>query len=72
MTARKQEIEVTISPDGQVSLRPKGAKGADCLNLTRAIEQAVGEVERREFTSEYYERGVGIDAHVRGRSGGEA
>lgn len=69
MTSHKQEIEVTISSDGQVSLRPKGAKGADCLELTRAIEEAVGEVERREFTSEYYERGAGIDAHVRGRPG---
>lgn len=69
MAAARQEIEVTISPDGSVSLRPKGAKGADCVELTRALEEAVGEVERRELTAEYYERGVGIDAHVRGRSG---
>ncbi len=70
MMSAKQEIEVTISADGQVSLRPTGVKGDDCVELTRAIEEAVGEVERREFTAEYYERDVGIDAHVRGRPGG--
>lgn len=67
MSAAKQEIEVTISADGQVSLRPTGAKGADCVELTRALEDAVGEVTRREYTAEYYERGVGVDAQVRER-----
>lgn len=45
MAAQRQEIEVTISPSGEVSLRPRGAKGSDCVELTRALEEAVGEVK---------------------------
>ncbi len=66
----KQEIEVTIGPDGRVTLRPKGAQGPACLELTRELEAALGEVESRELTAEYYLSGVEADALVRGQSGG--
>ncbi len=66
----KQEIEVTIGPDGRVTLRPRGAQGPACLELTRELEAALGEVESRELTAEYYLSGVEADALVRERSGG--
>lgn len=52
---RKQDIEITISPNGEVSFRIKGVKGPKCLDETKFLEEAVGEVIDREKTSEYYE-----------------
>ncbi len=67
----KREIEVTIGPDGQVTLRPKGVQGSACLDLTKDLEAALGEVVSRELTPEYYLSGVEADALVRGRTGVE-
>jgi hypothetical protein len=57
---RKQDIEITISPSGEVSFTIKGVKGASCINETKFLEQALGgEVLERENTAEYYEQGQG-------------
>jgi len=56
---RKQDIEITISPSGEVSFTIKGVKGAACLNETRFLEEAIGEVVDREKTSEFYEESQG-------------
>jgi hypothetical protein len=57
---RKQELEITIAPDGTVSFTVKGVKGPDCLAETRFLEEALGGgVIAREKTSEYYEEGQG-------------
>jgi hypothetical protein len=56
---RKQEIEITISPTGEVSFTVKGVKGAACLDETRFLEEAVGEVVEREKTAEFFEEGEG-------------
>jgi hypothetical protein len=50
----RQEIEFIVKPDGTVEERVRGVSGPDCEKLTAAIEQALGEVERRERTTEYY------------------
>lgn len=50
-----EEIEVTIGPDGRVSLMVRGLKGKGCLELTKPLEEALGaEIEERTYTSEYY------------------
>ena len=55
---RKQEIEITISPSGEVSFTIKGVKGASCIDETKFLEKALGgEVLARETTPEYYEQG---------------
>jgi len=57
---RKQEIEISISPTGEVSFTVKGIKGASCIDETKFLEQALGgEVQVREPTQEYYEQGEG-------------
>lgn len=54
---RKQEIEITISPTGEVSFTVKGVKGASCIEETKFLEQALGgEVLERDTTPEYYEQ----------------
>jgi hypothetical protein len=55
---RKQEIEISISPAGEVSFTVKGIKGASCIEETRFLEQALGgEILVREPTPEYYDQG---------------
>jgi len=55
---RKQDIEITISPTGEVTFTVKGVKGASCLDETRFLEEALGGgVLEQERTSEYYEQG---------------
>ena len=55
---RKQDIEIVISPTGEVSFTVKGVKGASCIDETKFLEQALGgEILVREPTSEYYEQG---------------
>ncbi|BBB90361.1 MAG TPA: DUF2997 domain-containing protein [Methylomusa anaerophila] len=51
----QQELEITIDANGKVSIKVAGAKGGECLDITKNLEEALGEVERREFTPEYYQ-----------------
>jgi hypothetical protein len=57
---RKQDIEITISPTGEVAFVVKGVKGASCLDETKFLEDALGGgVLDRQKTSEYYEQSEG-------------
>lgn len=54
--AHKQDIEITISPNGEVSFTIKGVKGPKCLDETKFLEEALGNaVVEQERTTEYYE-----------------
>lgn len=57
-----KEIEITIDKDGHVKVGVRGVQGEGCLALTRNIENAVGTVEEREYTTEYYEQPVEVSA----------
>ena len=50
------EIEIVVSADGTVTVEALGVVGASCIELTRAIEQALGEVESRECKVAFYEQ----------------
>ena len=57
---RKQDIEITISPSGEVSFTVKGVKGSSCLDETKFLEQALGGgVIDQQKTGEYYEQSEG-------------
>ena len=57
---RKQDIEITISPSGEVTFTVKGVKGASCLDETKFLEQALGGgVLDQQKTGEYYEQSEG-------------
>jgi hypothetical protein len=51
----KQELEITIDDDGNVSIKVLGVGGPDCLKLTKEIEEALGVVIDRQRTSEFYQ-----------------
>jgi hypothetical protein len=65
--AERREIEVVIGAGGELSIVTRGLHGQACLAETRALEQALGEVRRREKTSEFYGTAAGTKAGVKGR-----
>ena len=50
------EVEIVITPEGVVTVEAIGAVGAGCLDLTRALEDALGQVESRSCKTEFYEQ----------------
>ena len=54
--AGKHEIEVIITPDGQVKLDVKGLKGPTCLTAVKKIADNVGELKATDIKPEYYEK----------------
>ena len=58
---RKQDIEIQISPTGEVTFTVKGIKGASCLGETAFLEDALGNaVVDQERTTEFYEAPEGV------------
>lgn len=56
-----QEINVIIDSNGQVQVEVHGVKGESCLDITRALEAALGgEILLREMTPEALDPGVGL------------
>lgn len=51
----QHDIEITIGKDGKVKVHVKGAKGKACLEYAKLLENIIGKVDSRQFTSEYYE-----------------
>jgi len=51
-----QELEIIVESDGNTIIHVKGAKGSDCLGITGTIEEKLGTVTERTFTTDYYEQ----------------
>ena len=49
------EIILTIGPDGSTEVKVVGQAGPGCLEISKALEAALGDVESRACTLEYYE-----------------
>jgi hypothetical protein len=65
--AEKIEIEVTLTPDGQVKLETRGLKGQSCMDEIEALERQLGKVVRRRKTSEFYQQSAGTRTSVKQR-----
>ncbi len=63
--AEKIEIELHFTPDGQVRLETRGLKGKTCVTETEALEKALGRVEARTKTSEYYQQPAAVKGTTR-------
>jgi hypothetical protein len=51
-----QELDISITPQGEVQIQVKGVAGTRCLDLTKGLEDSLGTVADRQFTSAYYEQ----------------
>ncbi|MEA5512247.1 DUF2997 domain-containing protein [Crocosphaera sp. UHCC 0190] len=48
-----EQITITVDQNGNFTLEVNGAKGDNCLSLTKPLEEALGGIEQREFKPEY-------------------
>ena len=53
--AQKTDIVFDIDPDGNITITVEGVKGKDCEKITQELEESLGVVIDRQFTSEYYQ-----------------
>ena len=53
---KQQKLKFTIRQDGLVSEEVFGTVGNECENLTRTIEEKLGEVTYIEHKPEYYQQ----------------
>jgi Protein of unknown function (DUF2997) len=47
-------IEVVVSPTGETTVQTRGYAGADCLQASKFLEQALGLVADDRKTAEFY------------------
>ena len=56
--AQRKELEITISPSGEVSVQVKCIPGQSCVEETKFLEEALGnQITDRQLTSDYYQQG---------------
>tara|TARA_R100000353_G_scaffold131978_1_gene93624 strand:+ start:63 stop:269 length:207 start_codon:yes stop_codon:yes gene_type:complete len=48
-------VTFVIQQDGTVTEKVSGVKGNVCEDITKALEDKLGDVVRREHTAEYYQ-----------------
>jgi hypothetical protein len=67
--AQRKELEISISPSGEVSVQVKCVPGQACVEETKFLEEALGnEIKDRQLTSEYYQNPVGSNTDVTSRN----
>jgi len=66
--AEKQKMEITILPNGEVSIKVLCVPGPSCESVSAALEQSLGKVKGKERTAEYYQEPAEI-AEITQKSG---
>jgi len=57
--AGKEELEIKIGKDGEVTIEVVGGDGSSCLRVTKDLEEALGIVADRQLKTEFYSGGAG-------------
>lgn len=52
----EKRIEITVSPEGAVSIKTAGFIGGSCRNATRDLERALGVAGTEHLLPEYFQR----------------
>lgn len=47
-----KQIQMTVSPEGEITIKTSGYKGAECLKATEALEKALGKKTSDQPTAE--------------------
>jgi hypothetical protein len=50
----EKKIEITVSPEGAVSIKTAGFVGGSCRDVTRDLERALGVSGRESLLPEFY------------------
>ena len=65
MRVENVEIEITVDDTGNISYKVKGLKGRGCTKETAFLDEALGEVTKREYTREYYQEQVKTSTRIK-------
>jgi hypothetical protein len=57
----EKKIEITVSPEGAVSIKTAGYTGSSCKDATRDIERALGVAGRESLLPEYFQQAHASD-----------
>ena len=58
------ELDIEITPDGQVKVHVHGAKGSACMDYVKLLQTMMGAEGELQHTSEYYEPPSGVRIHL--------
>jgi hypothetical protein len=53
-TSTTKTIEITVSPEGAVSIKTAGFTGSSCRDATRDIERALGVAGKESLLPDFY------------------
>ncbi|NBV89170.1 MAG: DUF2997 domain-containing protein [Betaproteobacteria bacterium] len=54
MNTTEKTIQITVSPDGAVSIKTAGFTGGSCRDATRDLERALGVAGNETLLPEFY------------------
>lgn len=54
--SKKEELEISISNTGEVTINVIGAKGKSCIDMTKDFEESLGIIKSFEKKSEFYQQ----------------
>jgi hypothetical protein len=54
MSTNDKTIEITVSPEGAVSIKTQGFTGGSCRDATRDLERALGVAGRESLLPKFY------------------
>jgi hypothetical protein len=58
MNSTTKTIEVVVGPNGQTTVQTRGFAGDACRHASKALEQALGLVEREQLTAEFHQASI--------------
>jgi len=56
MSSDNIELEITIDEKGNISYSVNGLKGKGCSEATKFLDDALGEITKRDFKRDFYEQ----------------
>lgn len=62
-------IEITVSPEGEVTVQTKGYAGSACQTASKFIEEALGMKVNEQKTAEFYQSGAVVDESIQTSAG---
>jgi hypothetical protein len=65
--AEKEEIEILISPEGDIKFHMKGIVGPACKDTAKALAAEIGEIKEFIPTSDYYRKDV-VKSNLHGKN----
>ena len=54
--SKKEELEISISNTGEVTITVIGAKGKSCIDMTKELEESLGIIKSFERKSEFFQQ----------------